>query len=338
MLVLICFLVLCICCRKRINSYIKLNKPGAHSGPIQFTYDELVTATTNFSKEIGSGASGEIFEGTITNPNTNGCKLFQKKIKVVVKRITGTKLGSPAYQSELDILNQLSHINLVQLIGYYNEDNCLLLVYEYMSNQSLDHHLYRDKNELKWPERYKIATGLATALSYLHEQYNQCIIYRDVKPSNVMLDSEFNAKLGDFGISKLVDHGDIIQTAITTGTQGYIAPEYYATGKASKESDIFSFGIVALEIACGTKPVANDSSLEKKVRGNLEWNDLLAVADVKLNGEFNKAEMERLLTVGLSCCDTDPKHRMPMREVVSKLKLDCDLAGVIIDHDKDDHV
>ncbi|RZC58261.1 hypothetical protein C5167_005559 [Papaver somniferum] len=123
-----------------------------------------------------------------------------------------------------------------------------------MPNRSLDNHLFRAETLLTWQVRYKIALGLASALLYLHEEWEQCVLHRDIKSSNVMLDSNFNAKLGDFGLARLVDHGLGCQTTKLAGTIGYLAPECFLTRKSSKESDVFSFGIVALEIACGRKP------------------------------------------------------------------------------------
>ncbi|XXG55827.1 hypothetical protein AAC387_Pa03g3404 [Persea americana] len=124
-----------------------------------------------------------------------------------------------------------------------------------MPNGSLDSHLFHGKRLLGWAVGYKIATGLASALLYLHEEWEQCVVHRDVKSSNVMLDSNFNAKLGDFGLARLVDHEHGLQTTVIADTMGYLAPECVTTGKASKEFDVNSFGVVALEIACGRRPV-----------------------------------------------------------------------------------
>ncbi|THG15384.1 hypothetical protein TEA_013490 [Camellia sinensis var. sinensis] len=124
-----------------------------------------------------------------------------------------------------------------------------------MENGSLDNHLFKEKSLLTWAMRYKIAQGLASALLFLHEEWEQCVLHRDVKSSNVMLDSNLNAKLGDFGLARLVDHGKDSKTTILARTKGYMAPEYLDILKASKESDVYSFGIVALEIACGRESI-----------------------------------------------------------------------------------
>ncbi|XP_008779186.2 L-type lectin-domain containing receptor kinase IX.1-like [Phoenix dactylifera] len=193
-------------------------------GPRKFSYGALAIATRNFVKEakLGEGGFGEVYMGVLDDT----------KQEVAIKRISrDSKQGKKEYISEVTIISRLRHRNLVQLIGYCHQKGDLLLVYEYMSNKSLDHHLDSDERLLTWPERYEIASGLASALLYLHEEWEQCVVHRDVKPSNVMLDSGFNAKLGDFGLARLVDHDSNMQTTIMAGTRGYIAPEYATTGK-----------------------------------------------------------------------------------------------------------
>lgn len=143
----------------------------------------------------------------------------------------------------------------MQLIGWCHERRELLLVYDFMANGNLDAHLFNEENVLAWEMRYKVAHGVASALLYLHEEWEQCLLHRDIKSSNVMLDSNFDAELGDFGLARLVDHAKGSQTTNLAGTMGYMAPEYFKTGKAFKESDVHSFGIVALKIACRRKPI-----------------------------------------------------------------------------------
>ncbi|KAG1327904.1 L-type lectin-domain containing receptor kinase IX.1-like [Cocos nucifera] len=193
-------------------------------GPRKFSYGALAIATRNFVKEakLGEGGFGEVYMGVLDDT----------KQQVAIKRISrDSKQGKKEYISEVTIISRLRHRNLVQLIGYCHERGDLLLVYEYMSNKSLDYHLYSEERLLTWPERYQIAFGLASALLYLHEEWEQCVVHRDVKPSNVMLDSVFNAKLGDFGLARLVDHESNMQTTVMAGTRGYMAPEYATTGK-----------------------------------------------------------------------------------------------------------
>jgi serine/threonine protein kinase len=153
----------------------------------------------------------------------------------------------------VSIISRLRHRNLVQLIGWCHGGGELLLVYELMPNGSLDTHLY-SYVALPWPVRHDVVLGLGSALLYLHQDWEQCALHRDIKPSNVMLDASFHAKLGDFGLARLVDHGRRARTTAVAGTMGYMDPECMITGRADTESDVYSSGVVLLEIACGRQP------------------------------------------------------------------------------------
>lgn len=203
-------------------------------GPKRFCYKELASATNNFAEaqKIGQGGFGGVYKGYLKKLNSN----------VAIKRISReSRQGIKEYAAEVKIISQLRHRNLVQLIGWCHMKKDLLLIYEFMQNGSLDSHLYRGKSILTWQMRYNIAMDLALAVLYLHEEWEQCVLHRDIKSSNAMLDSSFNAKLGDFGLAGLVDHDKGPQTTVLAGTMGYIAPEYCTTGKARKESDIIQF-------------------------------------------------------------------------------------------------
>ncbi|XP_038985907.1 L-type lectin-domain containing receptor kinase IX.1-like [Phoenix dactylifera] len=295
-------------------------------GPRKFSYSALAIATRNFVKEakLGKGGFGEVYMGVLDDT----------KQEVAIKRISrDSKQGTKEYKSEVTIISRLRHRNLVQLIGYCHQRGDLLLVYEYMSNKSLDRHLYNEERLLTWPERYQIAFGLASALLYLHEEWEQCVVHRDVKPSNVMLDSGFNAKLGDFGLARLVDHDSNMQTTVMAGTRGYIAPEYATTGKANKESDVYSFGVVVLELACGRKPI---DLKEKQDKVNLvEWawelygkNMYLTAVDKRLKMEFEEKQMERFMIVGLWCAHPDYNMRPSIRQAINVLKFDGPLPDL----------
>ncbi|KAA8536373.1 hypothetical protein F0562_028851 [Nyssa sinensis] len=243
------------------------------SGPKKFAYGELARATNNFAEEekLGEGGFGGVYRGFIREFNSY----------VAVKRVSrGSKQGLKEYASEVKIISRLRHRNLVQLIGWCHEKGELLLVYEFMPNGSLDFHLFNGKSLLTWAMRYKIVQGLALSLLYLHKEWEQCVVHRDIKASNIMLDSNFNAKLGDFGLARLVDHEKGFQTTVLAGTMGYMAPECVITGKASKESDVYSFGIVALEIACGRKPLISGPKKHKQewwtgFGTSMEWESFL---------------------------------------------------------------
>ncbi|KAG6736182.1 hypothetical protein POTOM_061090 [Populus tomentosa] len=294
------------------------------TGPKKFSYQGLARATSNFKDEekLGEGGFGGVYKG------------FLKEIDsfVAVKRVSrGSKQGVKEYAAEVKIISRLRHRNLVQLIGWCHERKELLLVYEFMPHGSLDSHLFKETSLLIWEVRYKIVQGLASGLLYLHEEWEQCVVHRDIKSSNIMLDSEFNAKLGDFGLARLVDHGKGSQTTVLAGTMGYMAPECAMTGKASRESDVYSFGIVALEIACGRKPInpkasnEDQGSMVKWVWGLYGEGKLLEAVDPRLCGDFNKTQMERLMIVGLSCAHPDEHRRPSIRQALHVLNFDAPL-------------
>ncbi|KAI5333164.1 hypothetical protein L3X38_023294 [Prunus dulcis] len=293
------------------------------TGPRKFSYRDLARATNNFheGEKLGEGGFGGVYRGFIKNLNSY----------VAIKRISnGSKQGLKEYASEVRIISRLRHRNLVQLMGWCHEKRELLLVYEFMPNSSLDSHLFKINSLLSWQIRYKIAQGLASGLFYLHEEWEQCVLHRDIKSSNVMLDSNFNVKLGDFGLARLVDHGKQSPTTIVAGTRGYMALEYVTTGKASKESDVYSFGVVALEIACGRKPV--DLNLESSEIEMVEWvwelygeGKVIQAADPKLYGQFDENQMESLMTVGLWCAHPDYRFRPSIQHAIQVLNLEVPL-------------
>ncbi|XP_027338920.1 L-type lectin-domain containing receptor kinase IX.1-like [Abrus precatorius] len=293
------------------------------SGPKKFSYDELVTATNNFGNEqkLGEGGFGGVYKGFIRGLGDY----------VAVKRVSqGSRQGVKEYASEVKIISQLRHRNLVQLLGWCHRKNDLLLIYEFMSNGSLDSHLFGGKRILTWAARYNIVGGLASALLYLHEEWEQCVLHRDIKSSNVMLDSNFNAKLGDFGLARLVDHGKASQTTTLAGTMGYMAPESATRGKASRESDVYSFGVVVLEITCGRKPIELKASEEQIIMVEWVWelygmSNLIEAADPRLCGDFDEQEMERLMIVGLWCVYPDYCLRPTIREAIHVLNSEAPL-------------
>ncbi|KAK7363044.1 hypothetical protein VNO77_05173 [Canavalia gladiata] len=293
------------------------------TGPRSFSYNELVSATKKFaeSEKLGQGGFGGVYKGYFKELNSY----------VAIKRISKeSRQGIKEYVTEVKVISQLRHRNLVQLIGWCHRKNDFLLIYEFMPNGSLDFHLYRGKSFLTWTVRYNIALGLASALLYLQEEWEQCVIHRDIKSSNIMLDSSFNAKLGDFGLARLVDHEKGSQTTLIAGTRGYIAPEYITSGKATKESDVYSFGVVLLEIATGRKPIGLEAKEGQITVVEWVWElyglgRTLEAADPKLCGAFDEQQMESLVIVGLWCVHPDYSFRPSIRQVIQVLKFESPL-------------
>lgn len=291
------------------------------AGPKRFSYVDLASATSNFSDErkLGEGGFGAVYRGYLIDLDTT----------VAVKKISrGSRQGRKEYITEVKVISSLRHRNLVQLIGWCHDRGEFLLVYEFMPNGSLDSHLFGKRKALTWPVRYKISLGLASALLYLHEEWEQCVVHRDIKSSNVMLDSNFNVKLGDFGLARLMDHELGPQTTGLVGTLGYLAPEYISTGRASKESDVYSFGVVCLEIATGRKSV--DRMDKNTQMGLVEWvwdlygkgNLHLAVDEKLVVVELDKQQVEGLMIVGLWCAHPDRSMRPSIRQAIHVLNFE----------------
>ncbi|KAK9061950.1 hypothetical protein SSX86_019134 [Deinandra increscens subsp. villosa] len=296
------------------------------AGPKRFSYSDLVFATNNFAndRKLGEGGFGCVYKGYLSREN----------IAVAVKKISqGSKQGKREYITEVKIISSLRHRNLVRLIGWCHDETQFLLVYEFMPNGSLDCHLFGQKSPLEWAVRYKIATGLASALLYLHEEWEQCVVHRDIKTSNIMLDSGFNVKLGDFGMARLMDHELGPKTTGLAGTLGYLAPECVTTGKASKESDVYSFGVVALEIASGRKAMDrvdpdSDFGMVQWVWDLLGKGELLSGVDQRLKKNFDLKQVECLMMVGLWCAHPDWSLRPSIRQAIQVLKFEGPLPNL----------
>lgn len=286
------------------------------TGPRKFSFKELKSATNGFhsNRIIGHGAFGTVYKAFFSSTGTMSA----------VKRSRHSQEGKTEFIAELSIIASLRHKNLVQLQGWCVEKGELLLVYEFMPNGSLDNVLYQESaqcNPLKWTYRYNIAVGLASVLTYLHQECEQQVIHRDIKASNIMLDVNYNARLGDFGLARLMDHDKSPVSTLTAGTMGYLAPEYLQYGKATEKTDVFSYGVVILELACGRRPIEKEPEGQRMVN-LVDWvwglhseGKIVEAADKRLNGEFKRDEVKKLLLVGLSCANPDSAERPTMRRV-----------------------
>ncbi|GAV73593.1 Pkinase domain-containing protein/Lectin_legB domain-containing protein [Cephalotus follicularis] len=290
--------------------------------PHRFRYDHLYAATKGFkeSEIIGVGGFGAVYKGLLpTSAN-----------EVAVKKITrNSPQGMREFAAEIESLGRLRHKNLVNLQGWCKRKNDLLLVYDYIPNGSLDSLLYQNGPVLNWEQRYNIIKGIAAGLLYLHEEWEQVVIHRDIKSSNVLIDAEMNARLGDFGLARLYDHGTQSHTTNIVGTIGYIAPELARSGTASASSDVFAYGVLLLEVASGRRPVG--SNLFLLVDWAIEAQQLgrfLDLVDPKLNSNYVVQEMELVLKLGLLCSHQKPEVRPTMRQVVRYLNGDDPLPVV----------
>ncbi|KAG0603070.1 hypothetical protein M758_10G064000 [Ceratodon purpureus] len=298
--------------------------------PEFISYKHLSAATKQFSDQskLGEGGFGSVYRGVL--PKTGAL--------VAVKKVSNdSRQGEREFLAEVQIISQLRHRNIVELVGFCRDRGKFMLVYELMPKGSLDQALFKPKSPddvLSWGLRWKIVSGTAAALHYLHEGWRQQVIHRDVKSSNIMLDDEYNPKLGDFGLARLVDHEKHAATTMVAGTFGYIAPEAAGSGKFTDKTDVFAFGAVCLELACGRKAydgsVKNydDLILVDMVWRHLNEDDLLGVADPLLQDQFDVEQMYKVLKLGLLCSHPDPSSRPTMRQVEQVLAGDADVPEV----------
>ncbi|XP_010541992.1 PREDICTED: serine/threonine-protein kinase At5g01020 [Tarenaya hassleriana] len=290
-----------------------------------FTLSELKIITQSFSSSnfLGEGGFGQVHKGFIDDKLRPGLKAQP----VAVKNLDPDGLqGHREWLTEVICLGQLKHPNLVKLIGYCCEEEHRLLVYEFMPRGSLENQLFRRYSvSLPWTTRMKIAHGAAKGLQFLHEA-EKPIIYRDFKASNILLDSDYTAKLSDFGLAKDGPEGD--DTHVSTrvmGTQGYAAPEYIMTGHLTARSDVYSFGVVLLELLTGRRSV--DKKRSQREQNLVDWarpmlNDprkLSRITDPRLEGQFSVAGARKAAALAYNCLSHRPKNRPTMSSVVAVL-------------------
>ncbi|KAH8967523.1 hypothetical protein BDL97_03G081300 [Sphagnum fallax] len=300
--------------------------PEVHLGQLKrFSLRELQVATDNFNNRniLGRGGFGKVYKGRLAD----GSLVAVKRLKE--ERSPG---GELQFQTEVEMISMAVHRNLLRLRGFCMTPTERLLVYPYMPNGSVASRL-RDRPPgepaLEWHVRRRISLGSARGLSYLHDHCDPKIIHRDVKAANILLDEEYEAVVGDFGLAKLMDYKDTHVTTAVRGTIGHIAPEYLSTGKSSEKTDVFGYGIMLLELITGQRAfdlarLANDDDvmLLDWVKGLLKDDkvDLLVDPDLKDNYEYK--EVEELIQVALLCTQSSPMDRPKMAEVVRMLEGD----------------
>ncbi|KAK4581748.1 hypothetical protein RGQ29_025064 [Quercus rubra] len=297
---------------------------GSSTAPQKFLLKGLRKATGNFNhkNKLGKGGFGTVYKGLLANK------------EVAVKRISkNSSQGKQEFIAEVTTIGSLHHKNLVRLIGWCYERRELLLVYEFMPNGSLDKFIFGDEKlgmeepTLTWEKRHIIIHGVAEALDYLHNGCEKTVLHRDVKASNIMLDSEFNARLGDFGLARTIQqrgktHHSTIEVA---GTPGYMAPETFLISRATVETDVYSFGVLVLEVLCGRKP-GNQIELTDYNNSIVHWlwelhskGRILDAVDSRLNKEFDEEGMSCMLVLALACCHPNPHQRPSMKTVLQVL-------------------
>ncbi|XP_027917130.1 BRASSINOSTEROID INSENSITIVE 1-associated receptor kinase 1-like isoform X2 [Vigna unguiculata] len=298
--------------------------PEVHLGQLRrFSLRELQVATDSFNNKniLGRGGFGKVYKGRLTNGDL-----------VAVKRLKEerTQGGEMQFQTEVEMISMAVHRNLLRLHGFCMTPTERLLVYPFMVNGSVASCL-RDRPEaqaaLEWSKRKGIALGAARGLAYLHDHCDPKIIHRDVKAANILLDEDFEAVVGDFGLAKLMDYKDTHVTTAVRGTIGHIAPEYLSTGKSSEKTDVFGYGVMLLELITGQRAfdlarLANDDDvmLLDWVKALLKEKRLETLVDGDLDGNYEEEEVEELIQVALLCTQSSPFERPKMSEVVRMLE------------------
>ncbi|XP_030461687.1 probable receptor-like protein kinase At5g18500 [Syzygium oleosum] len=285
-----------------------------------FTLRDLELATSRFSKEnvLGEGGYGVVYRGRLIN----GTPVAVKKI------LNNVGQAEKEFRVEVEAIGHVRHKNLVRLLGYCVEGTHRVLVYEYVNNGNLEQWLHgamRQQGYLTWEARIKVLLGTAKALAYLHEAIEPKVVHRDIKSSNILIDDEFNAKVSDFGLAKLLGEGKSHVTTRVMGTFGYVAPEYANTGLLNEKSDVYSFGVVLLEAITGRDPVdygrpANEVNLVDWLKMMVGSRRSEEVVDPNIEVRPSTRALKRALLTALRCVDPDHEKRPKMGQVVRMLE------------------
>ncbi|CAN8325486.1 unnamed protein product [Cochlearia groenlandica] len=309
--------------KKKSRGKVKGEDEFSTTDSLLVDFENLKAATNNFSSEneLGRGGFGSVYKGVFSNGQ-----------EIAVKRLSDNSgQGDVEFKNEIILLAKLQHRNLVRLIGFCIQGQERLLVYEFIKNSSLDHFIFdlEKRKSLDWGVRYKMIGGVARGLLYLHEDSRVRIIHRDLKASNILLDQEMNPKIADFGLAKLFDSGQTITHRFTNriaGTYGYMAPEYAMHGQFSVKTDVFSFGVLVIEIITGQRTNNGRSSDNKEeVEDLLSWvwrswreDDILSVIDPSIT-TGSRNDILRCIHIGLLCIQESAASRPTMASVALML-------------------
>ncbi|XP_004492315.1 putative receptor protein kinase ZmPK1 [Cicer arietinum] len=329
----VCVLVVCVLLIKTSKKSSTAQQQNYHHvalfGFRKFSYLELKKATKNFSEEIGRGGGGVVYKGLLSD---------QRHVAIKKLHNHNAKQGEGEFLAEIAIIGRLNHMNLIEMLGYCVEGNHRLLVYEYMENGSLAKNLLSNANRLNWCKRYAIALGTARVLAYLHEECLEWILHCDIKPQNILLDSNLHPKLADFGLSKLINRNNLnndLGFSMIRGTRGYMAPEWVFNLPITSKVDVYSYGIVVLEMITGKSPtmmmnmegdhdgeVAHNERMvtwvREKKRSTCNWVE--EIVDPTMGNDYDASKMEILAIVALDCLEEDRDIRPTMSQVVKMIE------------------
>ncbi|KAM3336733.1 hypothetical protein ACQJBY_030637 [Aegilops geniculata] len=315
-------LITLIILRRRSRQFSKKRTakriPMKIDGVKDFTFEELSNCTNDFSESalIGQGGYGKVYRGVLADGKVAAIKRAQE----------GSLQGSREFFTEIELLSRLHHRNLVSLLGYCDEEDEQMLVYEYMPNGTLRDHLSAKARESpSFPMRLRIALGSSRGILYLHTEADPPIFHRDIKASNILLDAKFVAKVADFGLSRLAPLPDTEGSApghvstVVKGTPGYLDPEYFLTHKLTDKSDVYSLGVVFLELLTGMQPISHGKNLVREVVAANQSGMILSVVDLRMGAVPGEC-VERFAALGLRCCRDETDARPSMAEVVRELE------------------
>uniref|UniRef100_A0A7N0ZSU5 non-specific serine/threonine protein kinase n=1 Tax=Kalanchoe fedtschenkoi TaxID=63787 RepID=A0A7N0ZSU5_KALFE len=293
-----------------------------------FTYDDLAAATGGFahSNLLGQGGFGYVHKGVLPT----GKEVAVKSLK------TGSGQGEREFQAEVEIISRVHHRHLVSLVGYCIAGGQRMLVYEFVPNKTLEYHLHGEgRPVMDWPSRLRIALGSAKGLAYLHEDCHPRIIHRDIKAANILIDHNFEAMVADFGLAKLSNDTNTHVSTRVMGTFGYLAPEYAASGKLTEKSDVFSFGIMLLELITGKRPIDNTSDEDSLVdwarpilARALEDGNYYEIVDPRLGNNYDRQEMGRLIACAAASIRHSARRRPKMSQIARALEGDMSLDAL----------
>ncbi|KAG6480180.1 hypothetical protein ZIOFF_063658 [Zingiber officinale] len=288
------------------------NPQPSPRGTRSFTYEELAISTNNFSMDnvLGEGGFSLVYKGTLTDGT-----------KVAIKRLKDThRQPDLEFMKEADILSLVHHRHLVSLIGFYVSELICLLVCEYVPNKTLEFHLHgRNGPTLAWKHRFRISLDSAKGLEYLHEHCNPRVIHRDIKAANILLDDQFRAKIADFGIAKHFSDEKTHVSTVVKGTYGYLAPEYASTGQLTDKSDVYSYGVLLLELITGRRPLGLADWARPLLQQAMENGVYDALIDPSLEKNYSPVEAGTMVACASACLNRAAALRPSMSQGIGRI-------------------